>query len=153
MAQVPQFFWDEDSKESLCILTDGENTYVGNASCHPDDIDMSNAKTGHTIALYRAEIKAFRGRRDTLKTELKILKHLYSTMKDSKQFNPKGYETRMLRRQIKRHETDIEMTTTLITNTQKELKQYLLDKEQFYTKVRHLRKEQQLELDHNNGQT
>ena len=50
--------WDEEYRHAYCgIKTPDGNTVVGEAICHPQDVDMVSEKTGCTIAERRAYIK------------------------------------------------------------------------------------------------
>ena len=50
--------YDEENGITTCTLQDTKhNTYVGEARCHPDDVDMKNKMTGSEIAYRRAYIK------------------------------------------------------------------------------------------------
>ena len=83
---------------ACCIIIYNGFEFVGEAQCHPDDMDMESERTGLCIAEARAMIKVMRFKRDyEIAPQLKILNHLYSNMSTSKYFNPKSYEAKMLR--------------------------------------------------------
>ena len=98
----PKFIYDAETNESLCILTDNDNIFVGTASLHPDDAEFASEKFGLGVAHLRASIKALQHyRNNELKPKLKALKQLYYSMNKSKKFNEKSYENIMLQRQIR----------------------------------------------------
>jgi hypothetical protein len=136
----PIFEWDEESGKALCILTDGNDTFIGTASCAEADEDMKSEKTGCTIALYRAEIQYYRHIRDhILKPSLGALNQLYYSINKSKRFNEKSYENKMLCRQISQKETDLDTINEMITTTQQNLKTYLDEKEKLFKRLRYLK--------------
>ena len=140
MKHEPIFDWDNDTKTAVCVLTDGKDSYVGEAICHPDDYDMASEKTGYEIAFRRAKINALRGYRDQLKTSLKTLNQFYYTINRSKSFNEKSYENRMLQRQIRMTTFDLETTNEMIATEQQSLMAYIKEKDKFYSLVRTNRK-------------
>ena len=136
MKHEPIFNWDEDAGVASCILSDGEKVFTGFAQCHPDDKDMSSEKTGCEIAFRRARINALRGYRDELKIKLKALNQLFYSMNRSYRFNEKSYENKMLQRQIRMIDFDLTTTKEMIATEEQSLRQYLSDKDKFYTKTR-----------------
>lgn len=82
--------------------------FTGRATCHPEDMDFESARVGLTIAEARANTEVLRHIREyELKPQLKILNHLYANMKTSKHYNPKSYEAKMLRSQIRALEKEL----------------------------------------------
>ena len=93
----PQFMWDEKTGVAVCILQGEYGTFSGEASCHPDDQDMMSEKVGCEIAYSRAMIESLLHiKNNIIKPSLGSLKQLQYSMKHSKKFNPKSYETKML---------------------------------------------------------
>ena len=102
---------------------------------------MKSEKTGMHIAEKRATIGYLKAIRDNeIKPQLKILKQFYYSINQSKQFNPKSYEARMLNRQIKMLEEGLDYVKKNIKASQKDLSNYINEKEKFYTFVRKGRK-------------
>lgn len=149
MKHEPIFNWDEDAGVASCILSDGEKVFTGFAQCHPDDKDMSSEKTGCEIAFRRARINALRGYRDELKIKLKALNQLFYSMNRSYRFNEKSYENKMLQRQIRMIDFDLTTTKEMIATEEQSLRQYLSDKDKFYTKTRIRRIERAKKADNN----
>ena len=149
MKNEPIFTWDEESGVASCILSDGEKIYTGFAQCHPDDNDMKGEKTGCEIAFKRARIHALRGYRDELKIRLSALKQLYYTMNKSKHFNPKSYENRMLQRQIRMINFDLDTAKEILATEEQNLREYLKNKDDFYVKTR-IRREGHIKKANNN---
>lgn len=149
MKHEPIFNWDEDAGVASCILSDGEKVFTGFAQCHPDDKDMSSEKTGCEIAFRRARINALRGYRDELKIKLKALNQLFYSMNKSYRFNEKSYENKMLQRQIRMIDFDLTTTKEMIATEEQSLRQYLSDKDKFYTKTRIRRIERAKKADNN----
>ena len=149
MKHEPIFNWDEDAGVASCILSDGEKVFTGFAQCHPDDKDMSSEKTGCEIAFRRARINALRGYRDELKIKLKALNQLFYSMNKSYRFNEKSYENKMLQRQMRMIDFDLTTTKEMIATEEQSLRQYLSDKDKFYTKTRIRRIERAKKADNN----
>lgn len=149
MKNEPIFTWDEESGVASCILSDGEKIYTGFAQCHPDDNDMKGEKTGCEIAFKRARIHALRGYRDELKIKLSTLKQLYYTMNRSKHFNPKSYENRMLQRQLRMINFDLDTVKEILATEEQNLREYLKNKDDFYVKTR-IRREGRIKKANNN---
>ena len=140
MKNKPMFEWDEELGLASCIITDGENTFYGQAHCHDDDLDMMNEKTGCEIAFKRAKIDCLRFKRDCeLKPMLKALKQAYYSMNQSKQFNPKSYENKMLQRQIRQIEFDLDTIRDMLNTEEQNLREYIQEKDKFYKRIRHNR--------------
>lgn len=136
MKNEPIFSWDEEKGIASCILSDGKNIYTGFAQCHPEDEDMKGEKTGCEIAYRRAKINVLKSYRDELKLKLSSLNQLYYSMNRSKHFNPKSYENKMLQRQIRMINLDIDTTKEMLASEEQSLKAYLLTKEEFYKHTR-----------------
>ena len=141
MSFKPIFEWDEDTGTALCIFKDTvtNKEYTGMAVCHPDDMDMCSKITGQEIALMRAAAEVYKGLKDIYVIEEKALKQLYFSMNQSKKFNPNSYETKMLLHQIQLKREGIEFAKEMIKEHQKNLKEYLDDKDVFYKQIRERR--------------
>lgn len=108
-----------------------------NARCHPDDMDFSSERTGLTIAEARATVALLKAkRRYEIEPQLKILKHLYGNMTTSKHFNPKSYEAKMIRSQIRAIEKELATISNDIADEEKYLEEYIQKKDAFYKKMR-----------------
>lgn len=145
MKNEPQFLKCDDTHEYYCILTEkamGGRQFVGKATCHPDDYDLESEKVGFSIALQRAAIKALKWYKNvTLTEQYKAIKQYYNSIKQSKHFDPKGYEAKMLYRAINRYESDIQMVKDTIIDSELTLREYLQAKEIFRDKIRESRAE------------
>ena len=140
MKNEPIFTWDEVTGTASCILSDGEKIFTGFANCHPEDNDMCSEKTGCEIALRRAKINALKDYRNEVKIRLSALNQLYYSMNRSKYFNKKSYENKMLQRQIRLTNFDLDTVKEMIVSEQQSLKSYIDEKEKFYNKTRLRRK-------------
>ena len=119
--------------QTTCVLHDGT---IGIAKCHPDDMDMANARTGQEIAYRRAEINAYKKYKDNIKIRLSALNQLYYSMNQSKHFNPKSYENKILQRQIHFLEDDLATVNDALTTLTEDLKDFLQKKDNFYKQIR-----------------
>ena len=132
-----KFTWDETTGVAKCILKYNNNEFIGQAKCHPEDLDMKSKKGGELIATTRAKIKYLTHiKENELKPSLHSLKQLYYSMNKSKYFNPKSYENKMLQRQIKMYELDIIAINDVIKINKNELRNYIENKELLYQKIR-----------------
>ena len=142
MTKRPIFEWNADIGAATCFLEDKEgNVFYGSAFCHDDDEEFQSEKTGCTIALARATIDYLRWYRDQLRTELKTLRHFYSIIEQASDFDAKAKIPRMLRRQIHLKEDELDLVRSEIVTEQKELKQFIDDKDLFYRRMRYIRQE------------
>ena len=138
MKATPEFYFDPETRVATCALREQNGRgYVGMAMCHPEDEDMMSEKTGYKIALRRMEIEALRAyKRDELEQGLKALKQLYYSMKHSGQFNKKSYEAKMLYRQIKIYQAEINELQLQINSLKDNVKEYIDFKDSLYRKFR-----------------
>ena len=130
--------WNKDTGFCVCVITDENNRiFVGEAQCHEQDTDMKSEKVGHEISYRRAKIQKLCFARDNeLKPRLAALKQLYYSMAHSKNFNPKSYENKMLQRQIRLLEFDLETIKEMLANERESLKAYINLKDALYKKLR-----------------
>lgn len=122
--------YDKDALKSNCIIENNSIIGIGNATCHPDDKDIANERTGMTIAENRAYIHYLQNYKATyLRPALTALTHAYSTMCHSKKFNPYSYEAKRLRKEIKNIQKEINKTSCSIENIKIRTKEYINDKD------------------------
>lgn len=101
---------------------------------------MKSEKTGCEIAFRRAKIHAMQDYKNELKIKLSALNQLYYSMKHSTHFDEKSYENKMLQRQIRLINLDLDTAKEIITTEQKNLKEYINNKDNFYKNTRARRK-------------
>ena len=140
----PIFTFDKETGHAKCILREGSKRYEGHAFCHEDDDDMMSEKTGCEIAFRRAKINLIRSKKNEIRTSLKALNHLYNTMKHSKHFNPNSYENKMLQRQIRDFNLDLDIFKDILATEEQMLMEYLEEKDKFYKRIRANRKKADL---------
>ena len=138
--------WDEifdaDTKKAKCTIQYKDFSFVGEATCHPDDYDYASERTGLYIAEMRASIQALKFKRDhEIKPMLKSLKHHFANISTSKYYNPNSYESRMLRRQIHVIENELAAATNDLAEERKYLKNYIKQKDELYSKLRAKKKQ------------
>lgn len=124
MSYKINYTWNEETGIAIYTMKDMETntTVIGKAQCHPDDKSKMSKYLGLEIAELRAKISVLRNIRDVeVKPQLKILKHLYTNMTTNKQYNPRSYEARMVRRQYKLQQQRLED----IKNTIQDCQEYL----------------------------
>lgn len=135
------FAYDEENGITTCTLQDTKhNTYIGEARCHPDDVDMKNKMTGSEIAYRRAYIKFLKHMRDTeFVPQLSILKHMYSCMEQAADFNPKDNNIRLMKRAIDNYSAAVDMIRSAIRDERNDLHTYMTDKAKLYKLIRERR--------------
>lgn len=138
--QRVNFYFNSEDGSTLCVINTKHKTYVGTAQCSPQDMDMLSEKTGGEIAFHRAKIHMITDQKDILTHELDGLLKYYYSIRQSKKFNKKDYAVRMLIRQIKIKQNDIDDLNELLTYEKETLKQYMEQKAIFYNRIRESRK-------------
>ena len=133
----PIFHYDKETGCSTCVIETKYGKFSGTACCHPDDMDMASEKVGCEIAYSRAATDSLKYERDNIiKPSLKALKQLYYSMNRSKNFNPKSYENKMLKRQIENWEYDLITINNMIKTEKKYIHNYIETKEILYQHLR-----------------
>ena len=132
--------YTEEDGHAQVIIHYKNKTFYGEAICHENDIDFKSRRTGLTIAEDRAFINYMKYICDNeIKPKIAALKQLYYSMKHSRQFNPKSYEAKMLYRQIRNYEEDLNNIKAAIEDTKNRLNKFIEDKDKFYKKLREKR--------------
>lgn len=131
------YSWEEEL--GLAIVTIHENgmTFVGTAKCHEQDQDMKSEKVGTFIALNRAQIKHLTYIiNKELKPQLKAIETMYNEMAQCKNFNPKSFEARRMRKKMYEIKDDIAELNEFKQFKITETAEYIKVKEDFYQKAR-----------------
>jgi len=131
------YSWEEEL--GLAIVTIHENgmTFVGTAKCHEQDQDMKSEKVGTFIALNRAQIKHLTYIiNKELKPQLKAIGTMYNEMAQCKNFNPKSFEARRMRKKMYEIKDDIAELNEFKQFKINETAEYIKVKEDFYQKTR-----------------
>lgn len=122
---------------SCCIIRYKGLEFVGEAQCHPDDMDFESERTGLCIAEARANIKLMKFKRNfEILPALKSAKHLYTTVQQSASYSPKSHESKMIYRHLKQLKKQLDMINSDIAEEEKYLKEYLDKKDKFYKRLR-----------------
>ena len=138
MKYTPEFTWDAENHLATCTLIDDKGrTFIGEATCHPNDYDMSSERTGCELAFRRAKLQYLRTVRDAeIKPALKALKHLYGCVSHSTNFQANSYEARMMRKHI--HQTTFDLATIKeeIAYEYQGITDYIKGKDRLYKHIR-----------------
>ena len=133
----PLYEWDETIGSAYCTIYYKNVEFKGVAICHENDEDMKSKLTGQIIAEMRATILLLQHIRDNeIKPQLQALKQFYYSINRSKHYNKKSYENKMLYRQIKKLEKDLQDVKLELSLTREDLKKYIDDKESIYQVIR-----------------
>lgn len=133
--------WDGEKGVASCIIqyktTSGvELQGIGIAQCAPQDTEFKSALTGGLIAEYRAEIDLFKKINNyEIKPAITALKHVYCTMRHSKQYDPKSYEAVRLKKELAHLMDEFEENKNSIKELKQNLSKYIQEKDDFYRKL------------------
>lgn len=131
-----KFHWDPETGTATCTVEFEGKVYKGVAKCHPDDRDFMSEKTGLDYAFSRARIAALKDYKHMLTAQLKAMKQFYYSINMSKKFNPKSYESKMLRRQLHLLENDLTTAKELLFAERLNLNNRIKAKDIFYKHTR-----------------
>ena len=110
---------------------------IGHAECHPEDEEFMSERTGLIISDYRAEIDLIKQvNLYEIRPAIAALKHVYCTMRHSKQYNPNSYEAKRLKKELAHLMDEYEENKQLIAELRKNLKTYIDEKDAFHNKLR-----------------
>lgn len=131
------FIWEPEIKSAICKIDYNKHTFIGTAFCHSADEDFCSEKTGSYIAEIRAEIELLRYLRDCeYKPAYQALKHLYASIKTSKNFKENSYENKRIRRELHRIKKQLDAVSNEIAQLRLTLHVYIKNKDEFYQKIR-----------------
>lgn len=132
-----KYNWYPDTGIAACRIYYKGNQFCGSASCCPEDKDFQNEKTGIIIAETRATISMYKHIiKNEIKPALTQLIHLEDSMKRSKFYNEKSYESNMLRRQIQYLQNYLCTVNNEIDMLYQYLNGFIEEKDKFYQLVR-----------------
>jgi hypothetical protein len=132
-----EYKWNPETHTATCKIEVQGKKYIGTAICHEHDFDFESEKVGQVIAGTRAQIKMLQDyANNSLVPQLKALMEYYYTIKHSKNYNPKSYESKMLYRRIQFIKNQLTAVKEEINNRKQELKEYIDQKDEFYKKLR-----------------
>lgn len=127
---------------ALCVIYEGNKLYYGTAICSPEDKDMESEKVGCEIALARARIDYFKGKKADCRIKLEGLQHFKSTL--SLSIDKNDYIYKRLLKEIKNLQDKIIYYCTKIDFEKSRLREYINDKNEFHN---YLRKKRQGKTD------
>lgn len=130
----PIFFYDGIT--SKCIIKYGKQEFVGEATCHPEDMDFVSEKTGSNIAYLKAQINFYKYLRDSNKPKVNALREVVALFEQSGKTNKKSYEYRLLYRQYYLAYVDYKTSQFLLETKKRELREYLYQKEKLHKQIR-----------------
>lgn len=133
-------YFDEETHTYYCLTSDHcGHRFLGQAICAEEDREFESSIIGYNIATARAQAKALKFCKDVVQAELNGLKHYHSVIRRSKKFKQKGYEAKMLYRQINIKKDMINALKEEITQLNTDLDKYINEKEQFHQRIREKR--------------
>lgn len=128
-------FCDELNNTTICNIEYDGRTFTGTAKCHPDDVTFFSERTGGFIAEVRANIKLLKYKRNyEIIPAYKALKRLHANMSSSTHYDKHSYEARMLYKELKKYENEIDMINADIQSEKQYLKDYINNKDLMYKK-------------------
>lgn len=130
MIGEPVFNYNEHRGKATCTISDGQNTFVGTAKCHPDDWDYMSEYTGCEIAERRCKIKILQHiKNNQIIPQIQAYEHLISTMLNSKQLNPQSYEFKRIKAEYDNLLKQYIAIKNKIKYSQSKLREYITNKE------------------------
>ena len=128
------FDWDETTGITTCYIDYKGLKIVGTAKCMEQDLDMKNRRTGETIAHARANIKLHKHIRDNeIKPAKNALTHVAGCLA---QKNIDSYEYEFVLKELKKYNEELIMINEIIEKEKAYLKQFMIDKAEFYKTIR-----------------
>ena len=129
--------YNEMEREAIFTINYGGATFIGKSRCHPEDNDYGNERTGLTIAEARANIKLMKfKRRFEIQPKIDVLKHILANMETSKQYDPKSYEAKSVRSQLRAAQEAYNELSRDIEDEERYLKEYIDKKDHLYKRLR-----------------
>ena len=129
--------YNYDHGNSLFIIYYKDQVFIGEAYCHSDDMDMESERTGLTIAEARAQIKLKKfQKRFEIEPVVNAYRHTLKNIQSSTHHDPKAYESCMLRSQLAHWEDKLAEIAADIADEEKYLKEYIIQKDKLYRKLR-----------------
>lgn len=130
MIGEPVFNYIQASGKTTCTISDGQNTFIGIAKCHPDDWDFMSEYTGCEIAERRCKIKILQHiKNNQIIPQIQAYEHLISTMLNSKQLNPQSYEFKRIKAEYDNLLKQYTAIKNKIKYSQSKLREYITNKE------------------------
>lgn len=131
----PMFNYDEATSTTICIIEDKDKTFVGYATCHPDDMEFCSVRTGEQIAATRAYIDYLKDIKRDIQFELKSFKRFYNDIKNMPQYNKEDYTVRHLLKIIKKLTEELSTVQSDIKQEKKNLSLFIDSKNELYRKL------------------
>ena len=131
-----KFTYDTDKHLTTCTRNVHNRLYIGHSQCHPHDYDFESKLVGQHYAYTRSMIREMCALRDDYKTQLKMLKHVYNIYEQNDDIAIDSVECKVMRRQMRLLERDIQEMKELISTTRKDLRTTMLEKDKLYDKLR-----------------
>ena len=131
-----KFTYDTDKHLTTCTRNVHNRLYIGHSQCHPHDYDFESKLVGQHYAYTRSMIREMCALRDDYKTQLKMLKHVYNIYEQNDDIDIDSVECKVMRRQMRLLERDIQEMKELISTTREDLRTTMLEKDKLYDKLR-----------------
>lgn len=136
-----KFEYNNNTHTTMCERKIHNKVYIGLAICHPNDYDFESQLVGEHYAYVRSVINELREKRDTIRDELKALRHLYDIFLQNPFISTDSTECFLTKRQIEVLEGDLKEIRMLIKDTQEDLRTMIHEKDKLYEKIRVSRKQ------------
>jgi len=125
MKNTDYYFNPDTGFTRIRQLTPEGRWIEGTAQVHPDDKHKQTEFRGGVIADFRLSINLHKDAIRTCKSIIKTLKQLLACMEQNRQFNPRGYESGLIKAEICRRMEEIEVHGDCIAILREELNDYL----------------------------
>lgn len=133
------FIFNEQTKVSEAVIKYKNETFIGTAKCHPDDLEFATSITGYDIAYIRAYIKYLKYSKKVYQDKLNTYKNLLKAIESCKLHNKKSYEYKYIKKQLNETEEVVDIIKSLISDFDKNLTTLLKEKDRLFNKIREIR--------------
>ena len=118
--------WNPDTGISICTIEYNGFKFYGYAQCAPEDDPYKSELTGGNISTWRAELKLLKHiKRCETEPKIAALRHVFFTMKHSKQYNSKSYEAKRLFQEYINLLNELEEINAQIKDTEQTITTYI----------------------------
>lgn len=133
------FVYDENTGRTKCYLRYEDKDFIGEARCHPDDMEFATEFVGCEIARMRATTKVLKYIVKEDRIAIKALKDFYNNIAESKSMKQNDWLRQKFLNEIDSYEEDIKDIKMAIETIKVKLTAYTTGKDSLYKSLRKVR--------------
>ena len=133
------FSYDENTGYAACSIKYEDQEFIGEAKCHPDDMEFATEFVGCEIARNRAAIKIFKHIIKEDRIAIKTLQDFYNSIATSRSMRKNYWLKQKFLNEIASYQEDIKTAKSAIAKAKIELVAYTTGKDSFYKTLREIR--------------